>query len=103
MKQLFIILLVALSSTAMAQGKKSIPQPSYDKYFTPERLRVDLVFAGDAASQHIYLDGLKKESSWSGSKINLIHPFHYGEYYMEVREMLLAKKGYTTLDRKSVV
>ena len=33
-------------------------QPQYDTYFTPERLRVDLTFAGDATYQKIFLEGL---------------------------------------------
>ena len=37
-------------------------QPQYDTYFTPERLRVDLTFAGDATYQKIFLEGLTKEA-----------------------------------------
>jgi|SRR5574344_57224 hypothetical protein len=103
MKKFLIILFVAFSAAATAQSKKAISQPSYDKYFTPERMRIDLVFAGDAKSQHIYLDGLKKESTWSGSKVNLIDPFQYGEYYLEVREMVPAAKGDTVLVAGNII
>lgn len=77
------------------------PQPEYDQYFTPDRLRIDLVFAGDAQSQHVYLDGLKYESGWSGSKKNLIDPFGYGDYFLEIQtpdgEKTLYSKGFNTL------
>ena len=52
--------------------------PQYDTYFTPDRLRIDLTFAGDASYQKIFLDGMVKEGGWSGSKTNLIDPFRYG-------------------------
>lgn len=75
-------------------------QPQYDTYFTPERLRVDLTFAGDATYQKIFLEGLTKECAWSGSKTNLVDPFKYGEYYMEVQTpdgKVIYSKGFNTL------
>ena len=57
----------------------------YETYFTPDRLRIDLTFAGDASHQQIFLEGLTKEGAWSGSKTNLIDPFRYGEDFMEVQ------------------
>lgn len=76
-------------------------RPEYDRYFTPDRLRIDLVFAGDAASQHVYLDGLKYEPQWSGSRKNLVDPFDYGEYRLELRSpednQVLYSTGFSTL------
>ena len=93
MKKLAIILiLVQLSILTYAQ--------EYDKYFTPDRLRVDLVFAGDAYRQNVYMDGLTKESNFSGSKTNLLDPFGYGEYYLEVKTPqgeTIYSKGFNTL------
>ena len=83
-----------LSAAAFAQ------QPQYDTYFTPDRLRVDLTFAGDASYQKIFLDGLTKECAWSGTKTNLVDPFKYGEYYMEVQTPageVIYSKGFNTL------
>ena len=75
-------------------------QPKYDEYFTPDRLRVDLTFAGDASYQKIFLEGMVKECAWSGSKTNLVDPFKYGEYYMEVQTpegKVIYSKGFNTL------
>ncbi len=75
-------------------------QIKYDTYFTPERLRIDLVFAGDSDSQHVFLDGLAKECAWSGSRTNLKDPFGYGEYYLEIRNLngeTIYSKGFNTL------
>ena len=72
----------------------------YETYFTPHRLRVDLTFAGDASYQKIFLEGLTKEGAWSGSKTNLIDPFRYGEYFMEVQTPAgeaIYSKGFNTL------
>lgn len=92
----FIILCAAalLSIAAFAQ------QPKYETYFTPDRLRIDLTFAGDASYQKIYLDGLVKECAWSGSKTNLIDTFNYGEYRLEVQTLqgeAIYSKGFNTL------
>lgn len=92
----FITLCAAalLSIAAFAQ------QPKYETYFTPDRLRIDLTFAGDASYQKIYLDGLVKECAWSGSKTNLIDTFNYGEYRLEVQTLqgeAIYSKGFNTL------
>lgn len=88
-----ILLLFFVAITANAQTK-------YDTYFTPDRLRIDLVFAGNASSQHIFLDGLAKECAWSGSKTNLVDKFNYGEYYLEIKTLAgetIYSKGFNTL------
>ena len=74
--------------------------PQYDTYFTPDRLRIDLTFAGDASYQKIFLEGMVKEGGWSGSKTNLIDPFRYGEYFLEVQTPqgeAIYSKGFNTL------
>ena len=72
----------------------------YETYFTPDRLRIDLTFAGDASYQKIFLEGLVKECAWSGSKTNLIDTFNYGEYRLEVQTPQgepIYSKGFNTL------
>jgi hypothetical protein len=71
-----VVLMSALFCGANAQD--------YDKYFTAQRLRIDVVFAGDASSQSVYLNSLHKEQLWSGSRVNLKDPFYYGEYHYRV-------------------
>lgn len=94
MKKLFLTLTVLFAAiTVNAQTK-------YDTYFTPDRLRIDLVFAGDANSQHVYLNALTKECAWSGSKTTLVDPFKYGEYYLELKTPAgetIYSKGFNTL------
>ncbi|MDP3452254.1 MAG: M64 family metallopeptidase [Bacteroidales bacterium] len=59
-------------------------QERYNRFFTQERLRADVIFGGDERSQMVYLDALFKESIWSGSRTNLIDSFNYGEYRYKV-------------------
>lgn len=89
-----------LALLIIMQGAFTLFAQNYDDYFTPNRLRIDLVFAGNAKQQNIYLDGLAKEDNWSGSKINLKDPFNYGEYYLEVKTPAgetIYSKGFNTL------
>jgi len=67
---------------------------------TVQRLRIDLIFAGDAQKQEIFLDGMHKESVWSGPKAISADPFNYGEYQYKVFNNsgeVLFSKGFSTL------
>ena len=83
-------------SASVSAGAQS---PDYDRYFTPDRLRVDFILAGNAQEQHAYLAGLRKECAWAGSHASLIDPFRYGEYMFEAwaGETLIYSKGFSTL------
>lgn len=71
----------------------------YDTYFTPERLRLDFVLAGDKEHQYAFLSELHKESLWAGSPNGLIDQFGYGQYYFEAFAdgKLVYSKGFCTL------
>jgi len=76
-------------------------QIDFNQYFTDETMRVDFIFAGDAESEYIYLDDIKKEPFWGGTKTQLISPLDYGEYTLEVFDLtsnkLIYKSGFCTL------
>ena len=71
----------------------------YGTYFTPERLRIDLVMAGDAEEQYAFLSELHKECGWAGSPNSLIDKFGYGQYFFEAFSDgdLIYSKGFSTL------
>lgn len=71
----------------------------YRTYFTPERLRLDFVLAGDNVDQYAFLSELHRESEWAGSPNSLIDKFGYGQYFMEAfcGENLIYSKGFSTL------
>ena len=77
---IFTIAAALILSAAVSAGAQN---PDYETYFTPDRLRVDFILAGNAQEQHAYLAGLKKECAWAGSHASLIDPFRYGEYMFE--------------------
>ena len=72
----------------------------FDSYFTGQRLRLDVVFAGDAYNQSVYLEELHKEPYWSGPRENLTDPFNYGEYKYSVIDSsgkIIFSKGFNNL------
>lgn len=93
----FTIAVLSICATSNVFAQNNV---EYDKYFTNDRLRVDLVFAGDVNKQEIFLDGLNKEIEWSGSKTILKSPLKYGEYLLELKNKngeVIFSKGFNTL------
>lgn len=101
MKKIFnpiaILAFMVISLVGFGQPRKYVVD--YDAHFTGERLRLDLIFAGNSTKQEIFLAGMKKEDTWAGSKQNLIDYFGYGEYFFEVYsgKEIIYSKGFCTL------
>lgn len=55
-----LILIIAAALVFSASGSAGDRNPDYDTYFTPDRLRVDFILAGDAYGQQAYLAGLQE-------------------------------------------
>ena len=64
-------------------------------------MRVDFIFAGNAKTEKLYLEQIKKEPFWGGTKTNLIDWFDYGEYKFEVINpesgAVIFSRGFCTL------
>lgn len=71
----------------------------YSKWFTPERMRLDFVMAGDKDCQYAFLDKVYRECEWSGSPNSLIDKSGYGQYYIEVFSLdsLVYSRGFSSL------
>lgn len=71
----------------------------YTAHFTGERLRIDLILAGDSSRQSAYLKEMHREGEWAGSPNSLIDKFGYGNYFLELFENkeLIYSKGFSTL------
>lgn len=106
------VMFVAACTQPVVSQQEAVPQggdgtasslcgsfPEYDTYFTGERLRLDLVLAGDKDSQSAYLSELHKEKHWSGNPDRLIDKFGYGQYFLEAfaGDTLVFSKGFSTL------
>jgi len=89
-----VILLLALNS-----GKAQTV--NFTDYFENRTMRVDYIHAGNNAIQNIYLEQIKDEPIWGGSKKNLIDPFNYGIYKVSVFDSisgsLIYSRGYCSL------
>jgi hypothetical protein len=76
-------------------------QINYVDYFTDERMRVDLVFAGDHEITEIYLDKIKAEPEWGGTRINLVDPLGLGDFQLRIFDeatgKLIFSRGFSTL------
>lgn len=76
-------------------------QINYNKYFKNSSLRVDFLLAGNANTAKVFLQQLKHEKFWAGSKTNLIDSSNKGTYRFRVidekSDSLLFLKGFSTL------
>ena len=73
-----------LLSAACLLFAQACTQSTFEKYFEDKSLRIDYMSMGDAKSQTAVVHELREEPVWGGPKKNLIEPFGYGEYLLEV-------------------
>lgn len=89
-----LLLSTVYSLTCMAQN-------GFDNYFEKKSLRVDFVLSGNADFQAAALQQMREEPIWAGPVKNLIAPFNYGGYYVNVYDksgkQLLYSRGFNTL------
>ena len=62
-------------------------QCAFDRYFEDRSLRIDYITVGNSESQSAIVHELREEPVWGGPRANLIEPFGYGEYRMDVYDV----------------
>ncbi|MDR2810956.1 MAG: IgA Peptidase M64 [Tannerellaceae bacterium] len=76
-------------------------QIAFDTYFLKKSLRVDFALSGNATFQTAALLQLREEPVWGGPVKNLLDPFLYGGYYVNVyhkaTQKLIYSRGFNTL------
>lgn len=76
-------------------------QETFDTFFEQKSLRVDFALSGNAQTQSAAIQQLREEPVWSGPVKNLIDPFGYGGYYVNVydkaSQKLIYSRGFNTL------
>lgn len=76
-------------------------QSDFDAYFLPKSLRIDFSLSGNAEHQAAAIQQLREEPTWGGPVKNLIDPFGYGGYYVNVYDKasgkLIYSRGFNTL------
>ena len=70
-------------------------QSTFDTYFEPKSLRIDFALSGNATQQSAALLQLREEPVWGGPVRNLLDPFLYGGYYINVYHKASQKKIYS--------
>jgi len=90
------ILLLLLCATTSLHSQ----QNNFTDHFTEQRLRINIVLAGNSQEQHCYLESLNKEPFWGGSQSSLVQDMNYGEYKYRVETQsgkIIFSKGFNTL------
>lgn len=59
-------------------------QDSFDRYFEESSLRIDFITIGNSQTQSAVVHNLRQEPVWGGPRTNLVEPFGYGEYRLDV-------------------
>jgi hypothetical protein len=82
----------------------TLPDPgahSFEAFFTGKTLRVDFVLAGNSKESSIFLDEIRREGEWAGTRVRLEDPFDYGQYKFHIRDestgKLIYSRGFCTL------
>jgi len=76
-------------------------QVNYQKYFTPQVLRIDFFSTGNKDQETIIWDELFQEPRWAGSPNNLIDTLNLGNYLLKVYDLqtnaLIFSYGFSSL------
>lgn len=79
----------------------SFSQSEFDEYFTGQRLRFDYTIVDKSNERLVETTAVYKELLWSGSRVNLIDSFLYGQMRLKLFDsatgVLIYSKGFTTL------
>jgi hypothetical protein len=100
---LFSLFLITSTLSAQMKGIKNADTTTvaFNQYFTARVLRVDYLLAGDKNSEVAFLDQIKQEPYWGGSREKLIDIFNMGSYRYLLTDSasgkLLFSRGFSTL------
>lgn len=93
-KMTFLLLLVFCGLSLQAQN-------DFDTYFEKKTLRIDFVLSGNADFQAAAIQQVRQEPVWGGPVKNLLDPFGYGGYYLNIYDKasnrLIYSRGFNTL------
>ena len=76
-------------------------QVNFDDYFLPKSMRLDYYHAGNANTEHFYVDEVIEEPHWAGNKGYLVEQRNVGNHLFKVIDKatgkLIYSRGYNTL------
>jgi hypothetical protein len=92
---------ICFLSLSLGLYASSYAQATFDRYFNGKQLRMDFALCGNAGEQSAALMQLREEPAWGGPRVNLIDPFGYGGYLLEMYDQasgeLIYSRGFNTL------
>lgn len=87
---------LVIGMAATGQG-----QINFKDYFVPKTMRLDYYHAGDANSEHFYVDEVIEEPYWAGNKHYLVDDRNVGSHQFKVLDKVSGKviysRGFNTL------
>lgn len=89
MKRAFLLLCALLATL-------SLVAQDFQSYFTNRTLRTDLIFSGDATTQHVTLRGLHSWEGWSGRRHNLSQVPLRGDGELRLTDVVTGEVIYRT-------
>ena len=79
----------------------TVAQVKFEDYFLPKTMRLDYYHAGDAKTEHFFLDELIEEPYWAGNKHYLVDERNVGNHQFRVLDKATGKviyqRGFNTL------
>ena len=92
------ILVIAVTTNWISVYSQII---EFDSWSTGERMRVDLTFAGNHDTTMVFLNKVKKEPEWGGSRTNLLDWLNLGHFEARIFDKesnwLLFSRGFSTI------
>ena len=92
---LLLLFAILFSFTCLAQT-------NFEKHFTKKSLRIDFALSGNWDFQAAAIQQLREEPVWAGPVKNLIDPFGYGGYYINVNAARKSKVDDNTAKMQSI-
>ena len=95
MKRSLFIFIILLASFA------GYSQKTFDKYFEPKTLRFDFTLAGNSEQTELFVEQLKKQGPWAGSRTHLLDEHNYGNFRCSLADAesgeVIYSKGFGSL------
>ena len=89
------------TALAVAMTLPTVAQVKFEDYFLPKTMRLDYYHAGDAKTEHFFLDEIIEEPYWAGNTNYLVDERNVGNHQFRVLDKatgrVIYQRGFNTL------